>query len=187
MNPSNRTPHFSIKDLTVTAIFAALLAIGSWLAIPAPIPFTLQTLAVFLTVGLLGGRRGSLAVGIYLLLGLFGVPVFANFTGGIAVFLGERGGYLSGLLAAALLMWGMERLCGRSTPALAAAMVAGLLLCYTVGTLWFVAIHARAGRSVGVWASLTLCVLPYVLPDMAKIGLALYICRRVRRGRHFPL
>ena len=64
------------------------MAICAWIAIPTPVPFPLQTLGVFLAVGLLGGRRGSLAVFVYLLLGAGGAPVFSGFTGGIGSLVG---------------------------------------------------------------------------------------------------
>ena len=57
------------------AVFAVLIAICSWISIPTTVPFTLQTFAVFLAVGVLGGKRGSLSVLIYILLGAVGIPV----------------------------------------------------------------------------------------------------------------
>lgn len=71
-------------------------------------PFTLQTMGVFTAVGILGGRRGSMAVLIYILLGIIGIPVFAGFTGGIGVLAGTTGGYIVGFLVSALVMWGWK-------------------------------------------------------------------------------
>ena len=62
------------------AIFAVLMAICSWISIPMSVPFTLQTFGVFLAVGVLGGKRGTLAIVVYVLLGAIGIPVFAGFT-----------------------------------------------------------------------------------------------------------
>ena len=67
------------KELTLTGIMAALIALCAWLTIPTTVPFTMQTFAIFLAVGLLGGKLGSLAVGVYLLLGAVGLPVFPGF------------------------------------------------------------------------------------------------------------
>ena len=61
------------------------MAICSWITIPATVPFTLQTFAVFVTVGLLGGRKGTAAIAAYLLMGAIGLPVFAGFSGGSAI------------------------------------------------------------------------------------------------------
>ena len=79
-------------DMVYIALFAVLIAVCSWISIPTTVPFTLQTFGVFVTVGVLGGKRGSLAVLIYLLLGAIGVPVFAGFTGGMGIMLGNTGG-----------------------------------------------------------------------------------------------
>lgn len=71
-------------DMVYIAVFAVLIAICSWISIPTTVPFTLQTFAVFLAVGVLGGKRGSLSVLIYILLGAVGIPVFAGFSGALA-------------------------------------------------------------------------------------------------------
>lgn len=95
-------------DLVYISMFTVLIAICSWISIPAAVPFTLQTLGVFLAVGILGGKRGTMAVLVYILLGAIGIPVFAGFSGGIGVLTGTTGGYIVGFLASALVMWGME-------------------------------------------------------------------------------
>ena len=72
----------STKDMAYIGLFACLMAICAWISIPGQIPFTLQTMGVFLAVGLLGGKRGTLAVLVYVLMGAVGLPVFSGFTGG---------------------------------------------------------------------------------------------------------
>ena len=89
-------------DLAYIAIFAVLIAICSWISIPMTVPFTLQTFGVFMAVGVLGGKRGSLAVLVYILLGVIGVPVFAGFSGGLGILLNNTGGYIIGFLFSAL-------------------------------------------------------------------------------------
>ena len=100
------------QELARAALFAALIAICSWISIPTAVPFTLQTFAVFLALGVLGGKLGTLSVAVYLLLGAVGLPVFAGFQGGLGALLGATGGYLAGFLltllagaAASLLGW----------------------------------------------------------------------------------
>ena len=100
-------------DLAYIAIFAVLIAICSWISIPMTVPFTLQTFGVFMAVGVLGGKRGSLAVLVYILLGAIGVPVFAGFSGGLGILLNNTGGYIIGFLFSALVMWAMESLWGK--------------------------------------------------------------------------
>ena len=75
-------------DMVYIAVFAVVMAICSWISIPATVPFTLQTFGVFLAVGVLGGKRGTLSILVYILLGAVGVPVFAGFSGGIGSLFG---------------------------------------------------------------------------------------------------
>lgn len=168
-------------DMTYIAMFAVVIAICSWLSIPAEIPFTLQTFGVFLTVGVLGGKRGTLSVLIYLLLGMIGVPVLAGFVGGISFYVGNTGGYLVGFFFSALAMWAMERILGKKKWVLALSMVIGLAVCYAFGTIWFIIFYSQNTGAIGVWTALSWCVFPYIIPDIIKIALALLICKKLAK------
>lgn len=168
-------------DMVYIAIFAVFIAICSWISIPTTVPFTLQTFAVFLAVGVLGGRRGTLAVLIYVLLGLVGIPVFAGFTGGIGILAGTTGGYIVGFLFTALVMWAMERIPGRRTWILAASMVVGLIVCYAFGTAWYMLVYARTSGAIGLGTVLGWCVFPFILPDLLKIALAMLLTGRLSK------
>lgn len=176
-----KTPSSKLRtvDMAYIALFAVLIAICSWISIPATVPFTLQTFGVFLAIGVLGGKRGALAVAVYLLLGCVGLPVFAGFTGGLGIVLGSTGGYIVGFLVCALLMWAMERCLGSKTWVLAVSMVVGLAACCAFGTAWFMAVYARSTGPIGLATALGWCVIPFVLPDLVKVGLALVLCRRL--------
>lgn len=169
------------RDMIYIAMFAIIIAICSWISVPATVPFTLQTFGVFVTVGVLGGKRGSLSVLVYLLLGLIGVPVFAGFSGGVGVLLGSTGGYIIGFLFSALVMWGMEMLFGKSNVVLVISMVVGLLVCYLFGTIWFMSVYARTTGAIGVMTALGWCVFPYIIPDGIKIALAMALCKRMAK------
>ena len=170
------------RDLVYISVFTVIIAICSWISIPAVVPFTLQTLGVFATVGILGGRRGTLAVLSYIALGALGVPVFAGFTGGIGALFGNAGGYIIGFLFTALVMWGIEKLFGRSRVVLALSMVAGLLVCYFFGTVWFMVLYTHNTGAVGLWTVLGWCVIPFIIPDLLKIVLAMYLTERLRKA-----
>ena len=172
----------SVRDMAYIALFAVMMAVCSWISIPYVVPFTLQTFAVFLAVGVLGGRRGTMAVLVYLLMGAVGLPVFTGFSGGIGHLLGSTGGYIVGFVFTALVMWGMERIPGSRTVVLAVSMVLGLLVCYAFGTAWFLMVYARTTGPVGVWTAVGWCVAPYVVPDLVKLALALVLRRRLRRA-----
>lgn len=169
------------RDMVYIAFFAVLIAVGSWISIPLTVPFTLQTFAVFATLGILGGRRGTMAVLLYMLLGAVGIPVFAGFRGGIGVLLGNTGGYIVGFLLTALIVWGLERVLGRGLRAQIFSMVTGLLACYLFGTAWFLFLYLRTAGNVGLLTVLGWCVFPFVVPDLVKLGLALTVARRVSR------
>lgn len=173
---SNKT-----RDIVYMSVFTAMISICSWISIPASIPFTLQTMGVFTTVGLLGGKRGTLTVLTYILLGAIGIPVFAGFTGGISVLLGTTGGYIMGFLLSALLMWGIETIMGRNQIVLAFSMIAGLIVCYVFGTAWFMLIYTQHSGVIGLSTVLGLCVIPFIIPDLIKIGVALFLTNRLKK------
>ena len=173
---SNKT-----RDIVYMSVFTAMISICSWISIPASIPFTLQTMGVFTTVGLLGGKRGTLTVLTYILLGAIGIPVFAGLTGGVSVLLGTAGGYIIGFLLSALLMWGIETIMGRNQIVLAFSMVAGLIVCYVFGTAWFMLIYTQHSGVIGLSTVLGLCVIPFIIPDLIKIGVALFLINRLKK------
>ncbi len=172
-------PKFRTVDMAYIALFAVMIAVCSWISIPATVPFTLQTFGIFLAVGVLGGKRGTLAVLVYLLLGMVGLPVFAGFSGGMGCLLGSTGGYIVGFLFSALVMWAMERLLGKKPWVLALSMVLGLIVCYAFGTIWFMQVYAKTTGAIGLWTALGWCVFPYILPDLVKIVLAMVLCKRL--------
>ena len=102
------------KDMAYIALMAVLISVCSWLSVPAAIPFTMQTYAVFTALLLLGGRRGSIAVAVYIALGAIGLPVFSGFAGGIGKLMGPSGGYIFGFMLTALCYWLCERLSAKS-------------------------------------------------------------------------
>lgn len=179
---SSASGRMKTVDMAYVALFAVILSICSWITIPGIVPYTMQTFGVFIAVGVLGGKRGTLAVLIYLLLGAIGLPVFSGFAGGIGYLLGATGGYILGFAVAALTMWWMERLIGRRKWGLLLSFTVGLVVCYLFGTLWFMWVYYGQIDGVGAWSALTLCVLPYVIPDLIKIGLAVAISRKISKA-----
>ena len=170
-------PKMRTVDMAYIALFAVVMAVCAWISIPAAVPFTLQTFGVFLAVGLLGGKRGTLAVLVYLLLGAVGIPVFAGFNGGLGYMLGSTGGYIVGFLLSALVMWGFDAALGRKTWVLAVSMVLGLVVCYAFGTAWFMVVTGTT-----LVQSLAWCVTPFILPDICKAACA-YVLGRLLQQR----
>lgn len=174
------------REMTLIALFAALIALCAWLSVPAAVPFTMQAFAVFLAAGVLGGKNGALAVIVYLLLGAAGLPVFSGFRGGIGMLMGATGGYLIGFVGTALVMWGVSRVFGDGTPAQLFGMAAGLIVCYAFGTAWFVAVYLRTTGPVTLAAVLSWCVFPFIVPDIAKLLLAFILIRRLKPRLRSP-
>ena len=173
---------FTPRRMAYIALMAVLLALCAWITVPFTVPFTMQTFAVFAALLLLGGRDGTLAIGLYLLLGLVGLPVFSGFRGGFGHLAGPTGGYIVGFLLTGLAHMLLEPLtarCGRI--ARIAVFFGEHALCYLAGTIWFVAVCAAKGKAYGFAAALGLCVAPYLLPDLVKIILADLVAGRVRK------
>ncbi len=171
--------HRKIVAMVQIALFAAIIAICSWIQIPLTVPFTLQTFAVFCTLGILGGKNGTISVLLYIILGAVGVPVFAGFSGGVGVLLGTTGGYIIGFLFTALLYWAITHFFGDKLPVMIIAMALGLVVCYAFGTAWFMLVYARTTGAVGLMTALGWCVFPFILPDCVKIALAILLAKRI--------
>ena len=171
-------------DMAYIALFAVLMAVCAWITVPLPKPlvqFTLQTFAMFMALTTLGGRRGLYAMVVYLLLGAVGVPVFSGFRGGLGVLLDTTGGYIIGFAAAALVYWLLTAKLGDSPPVKIAACVLGLAVCYAFGTAWFLVLYARTTGPIGVTTALSWCVLPYIVPDLLKLALAVVLSGRIKK------
>ena len=171
-----------VRNMARSALFAALLTVCAWIAVPlGDISFTLQTFAVALTLGLLGGKWGSLSIAVYLLLGAAGLPVFSGFRGGLGALLGVTGGYILGFALWGLVYWLITALWGTGAKLRLFATVLGLLLCYAFGTAWFCFGYLDGGSYMSIGLILTKCVLPFVLPDALKLSLAFFLTQRLKR------
>lgn len=168
-----------LRQMSLCALFVALLAVCAWLSVPIPQgALTLQTFGIFLTLGLLGGKWGCVAIGTYLLLGSIGLPVFSGFRGGIGVLLSATGGYVFGFMAGGLLYWLITSV---RPKAVFPAMVAGLFSCYLLGTVWFWLVYLPGNTPLSFAAAAASCVLPYLLPDALKLALACFLIPRLKR------
>lgn len=173
-----------VSDLVYMAIGAVLITVCSWISIPTTIPFTLQTFAVFFVMGLLGGKRGTVSVIVYILLGAVGVPVFSGFIGGIAKLIGMTGGYIIGFILIGLVYWLAERLFGSRLLVRIISMLIGLVLCYAFGTGWFMIVYAKDSGPIGLGTALSMCVVPFILPDLAKMALAIAASAKLKKVLH---
>ena len=169
------------------ALFAALTAVCSQIMIPlpfTPVPINLAYLAVIVCGGVLGTKKGALAMLVYVLLGAVGVPVFVGFNGGLGALAGPTGGYIVGYIAMAA-MCGVLKFGGNSgqqNTALRIGMsvlkgVPVIFTGYAFGTAWFM-----ISMGTDLASALLLCVVPFFAGDVVKIIAAAGITQALRRA-----
>jgi len=168
-----------IQILTRCALFAALTAVFSQIALPiGPVPVNLATLAVFCAGALLGPTHGALSMAIWALLGVFGLPVFSLFRSGLSALAGPTGGYIVGYMPAAYVTGLLTRRVDNDRRALLypLCMFAGMLTYFAPGLVWFM-----YSTGTGLRSALLICVFPFLPGDLIKIALATLLAIRLRR------
>ena len=165
-----------LRMMVYASLFAALTAVGAFLAIPiGPVPIVLQNMFVFLAGLLLGGRWGLASVGVYLLAGACGLPVFAGGLGGISRFIGPTGGYLIGYLPAVFLIGTMSQKANPRIISDVLAMICGTLVLYACGVSWLKIVTGMSPAK-----ALALGMYPFLIGDALKIAAAAVIARALR-------
>lgn len=157
------------KEIIICGLFAAITSVLSQISIPLPfttVPLTMQVFAVAVTGIVLGAKRGTIAISIYLLLGAVGIPVFANMSGGIGALFGATGGFLIGCpMMAYIIGKGSEK--NLSLVNIILHMLFGLIILYISGIIMFSVV-----TKMGIYESIMACVVPFVGVDFIKLGLA---------------
>ena len=176
----NNNPNsvLSLREMIAAAMMTAVTAVCAWITVPAAVPFTMQTFALFCSVLLLGGKGGFFSLLTYILIGAAGVPVFSGFKGGPGVLLGTTGGYIIGFLFMPLIFLAAEKFFGSRIIPQIAALLLGLLVCYAFGTAWFIHVSTN---TVTLEKALKWCVIPFIIPDLIKLVLALILTSRVKK------
>ncbi len=171
-----------IKDMVLIALFSAIIVICSLITIPSIIPFTLQTFAVFLCLNILGAKKGLISILIYILLGVAGLPVFSGFNGGLGALLNVTGGYIIGFIFSALAFWLITAMLNKKTSKIVNLITSfiGLIICYIFGTLWYVLLFIKNGDTISFTGAFTICVLPFIIPDIFKILLSIALSEKIK-------
>lgn len=157
------------------ALFAAFMAVCAQICLPFAVPFTMQTFAMLLSLLLLG-KDAVTAIAVYIIIGAVGAPVFSGFMGGMGVLAGATGGYIFGFLLSALVYRLVIRLFGDQSIPRVIGCIMALLTCYLTGMLWYSYVSGTM-----LWHAFLTGVLPYLLPDIAKLLLALWLSKRLLR------
>lgn len=159
-----------IYTLTMTALMTAVTCIVAPMSIPiGPVPISLTSLAVCLSLYLLGWKNGTMSYILYILIGILGLPVFSGFTGGVGKLFGPTGGYIIAFIPMAILV-GLIIEKTKNRLVHIVGMVLGMTICYIFGTAWFCIVM---DSTIGV--ALTLCVFPFIPGDIIKILAAVSI------------
>lgn len=156
-------------QMVLIALMAAITCILAPLSIQLPggVPISLTNLVIYITVFILGSKKGTISYCIYLLIGLIGLPVFSGFTGGVGKLAGPTGGYLIGFIFLAFISgYCIERFEGK-VYMYVAGMILGTAIAYALGTIWFM-----YQMKVSLVGALSSCVLPFLVGDGSKIIIA---------------
>lgn len=158
------------KNLIITGMFTAILAVLSIIQIPIPngIPLTMQTFAVALCGFVLGSKQSALCVFLYILIGAIGVPVYSGMTSGLGKLFGVTGGFLIGFIPMAVFC-GIRNLSFGKFSSLFFAII-GLLLCHILGGFQF---HFLSGNSF--FSSMMIVSFPYLVKDILSVVGAYFV------------
>lgn len=170
----------NVKKIVYIAIFTALISVCSLIQIPYIVPFTLQTFAVILTLLCLGGKSGTIAILVYIFLGVVGFPVFSGFRSGVGVLMSQTGGYITGFAAQGLIYLFFELFNFKYRKVV--SLVVGQIALYLLGTVWFVFV-ATNNNHLGFVQAMLSCVVPFIVPDLLKMVVALTIYRRLEKAK----
>ncbi|MFI3206733.1 MAG: biotin transporter BioY [Clostridia bacterium] len=163
------------QKLVLIAICTALIIVFSQLSLPMPtgVPITLQTFAVALVAYILGAKKGTIAVLVFLCIGAIGIPVFSNFSGGFAKIFGFTGGFLYGFLPMAFVT-GLSNKQNNKIIAILLGVV-GLLICDSLGALQYAVI-----AQIDFLTSFLAVSLPYLIKDIILVVMAYVVSETVK-------
>lgn len=173
----------NIYYLTISALFTALIAVGAFIKVPMSLlPFTMQTFFTMLACFLLPKNYSSLSAGLYLILGLIGLPIFTS-GGGLGYVLTPGFGYLIGFIVAnyfsGLLLEKCESL--KSTDYFVAG-ITNIALVYLCGLLyWYMLADVFTANKIGVWPLLMNGFLLTLPGDLVKLAVAVLVASRLKR------
>lgn len=165
-----------LRMLVFASLMAALMTAGAYISIPVgPVPIVLQNMFVFLAGLLLGSRWGLASVGVYLLAGACGLPVFAGGMGGIGRIFGPTGGYLIGYLPAVFIIGYISEKGNHRIPWDIAGMLIGTIVLYACGVTWLKTLTGMPWPK-----AFAVGMLPFLVGDALKIVAAAAIARALR-------
>lgn len=170
-----------LKNILLIPLFSAIIAISAQLQIPFALPFTLQLLAIFMALILLGGIGGAVSVLLYISLGLIGLPVFSGFASGFGYLFSAAGGYIIGFIPLTVTYTVMSLVFGKRGKRTVVYALISLIPLYLTAILWLTFVYTDATQG-SLLAAISLYVLPFVLPDVIKCIFASIIAERIEKA-----
>ncbi len=178
----------TVQQMSIVGLMAAIICImGPWsIPIPiSPIPISLCTFSIYLSCYILGAKFAYISVGIYILIGLVGLPVFSGFASGLGKVSGPTGGYLIGYIFIAIIGgYFVDKFSNTKNPTkylfCILGMILGTIVCYSLGTVWL-----AYQLSLSFQGALAAGVLPYIPLDLCKIVAAALLGQQIRK-RLYP-
>lgn len=171
------------------ALFAALICMGCFISIPVGlVPITVQNMFALMSGVVLGSIHGAAAVGIFLLLGTLGIPVFSGAKGGIAILSGPTGGFLIGYFVGALiagLIAGSpkvqeKKLNARIVGKIILATLLAYIANYAAGIPWFMSVMEARGATKSLHDTIKICLIPFIPGDSIKIVVTIILSLAIR-------
>lgn len=170
--------NLTTKEITLVAVFPAMMAATAWIAIPLGIgaPITLQTLFVMLSGILLGYKLATISMVVYVLLGVIGLPIFAGFQGGIGVIFGPTGGFIISFIIMAYFIGKMKNVIFINNEIFSLVLillVANLIVYMIGGTYMSIVLKTNLSSTIAI-------MLPYLIGDFLKIIVVIYAYLNIR-------
>jgi biotin transport system substrate-specific component len=145
----------------------------------------MQLFGVFCSLYLLGGKKGTLSILLYIFIGAVGLPVFSGFRGGIGSLFDATGGFITGFLFSGLAFLATSNILKNKKYAKEISLFSALIVCYLCGAGYFALFYSRGDFLKSFGSAVVTCILPFIIPDLLKLLLAITVCRKIEKHKIF--
>ena len=171
----------SVQTMIFIALFATLMCIGAWIQFPGPVPATMQTFVVFVSLGLLGSKSTFIMLLIYVVLGAVGLPVFSGFNSGFGALTGPTAGFIWGFLLGVPVFYIFEKYFFHKKSLIIIGYIIYILIHYIPGALWYCRFTVGEINIPGLLSSTLVTVVPFIIPDGIKLFISILTVNRLKK------
>ena len=168
-----------VKSMTYIGLITALICVVAPLTVPlpfSPVPISFANLIIYLCAVIVGTKKVTISVLLYILIGAVGVPVYSGYNSGIQRIVGPTGGYLLGFIACAVFTGLFVEKFENKIYMYAVGMIIGTVICYIIGSVWL-----SYSNSLTFMQALWGGVVPFVPGDIVKIVIAVLTGYKMRK------